>query len=126
PQCRHQRVFHRPAASAGLPHHDRRYAADRAAGHSRAGVNPGRMADQEFAAFHTSSFRWHPYTMCMANLSEADRYLLERISAGEAEGWTQLVQRYQGRLLAFARGRLSRKEEAEDLVQDTFVAFLEG
>src|SRR3954451_15374196 len=62
----------------------------------------------------------------MAELTEADRYLLQRIARGDAEGWSLLVERYQGRLLAFARSRLSRKEEAEDLVQDTFIAFLEG
>src|SRR5881394_3104014 len=62
----------------------------------------------------------------MAELTEGDRYLLERIARGDAEGWSQLVRTYQGRLLAFARSRLARKEEAEDLVQDTFIAFLEG
>ena len=62
----------------------------------------------------------------MAELAEADRYLLEQIDRGNPEGWSQLVQRYQGRLLAFARSRLSRKAEAEDLVQDTFIAFLEA
>src|SRR5437762_9988194 len=62
----------------------------------------------------------------MAELTQADRYLLDQIVRGDADGWSQLVARYQGRLLAFARGRLSRKEEAEDLVQDTFIAFLEG
>src|SRR5881398_1392574 len=62
----------------------------------------------------------------MPDLTEADRYLLNNITCGDAEAWAQLVQRYEGRLLAFARGRLSRKEEAEDLVQDTFIAFLEG
>ena len=62
----------------------------------------------------------------MAELSEGDRYLLQQITRGDAEGWSQLVRTYQGRLLAFARSRLARKEEAEDLVQDTFIAFLEG
>src|SRR5580765_4482030 len=62
----------------------------------------------------------------MAELTEGDRYLLQQIARGDGEGWSQLVERYQGRLLAFARSRLSRKEEAEDLVQDTFIAFLEG
>jgi RNA polymerase sigma factor (sigma-70 family) len=62
----------------------------------------------------------------MAELAEADRYLLEQIDRGNPEGWSQLVQRYQGRLLAFARSRLSRKAEADDLVQDTFIAFLEA
>lgn len=57
---------------------------------------------------------------------EADRYLLDQIRAGSADGWTQLVERYQGRLLAFARGKLPRSAEAEDLVQDTFVSFLTG
>ncbi|MCS7033087.1 MAG: sigma-70 family RNA polymerase sigma factor [Phycisphaerae bacterium] len=62
----------------------------------------------------------------MAELAEADRYLLELIDRGQPEGWSQLVARYQGRLLAFARSRLNRKAEAEDLVQETFVAFLES
>jgi RNA polymerase sigma factor (sigma-70 family) len=62
----------------------------------------------------------------MAELSEGDRYLLKQIIAGDSAGWSQLVTAYQGRLLAFARSRLARKEEAEDLVQDTFIAFLEG
>lgn len=62
----------------------------------------------------------------MADITEADRYLLRQILEGNSEGWSQLVERYQGRLLAFARGRLSRREEAEDLVQDTFIAFLES
>ena len=63
----------------------------------------------------------------MAELSEADRYLLRQIRAGESEGWSRLVERYQGRLLAFARARLPRRRaDAEDLVQDTFAAFLQS
>src|SRR3982751_6879276 len=62
----------------------------------------------------------------MAQISEADRYLIEQIRRGESAGWSQLVARYQGRLLAFARGQLSRKAEAEDLVQDTFLMFLQS
>lgn len=60
----------------------------------------------------------------MAQLSEADRYLIEQIRGGSSEGWSQLVARYEGRLLSFARSRLKRSSEAEDLVQDTFVSFL--
>jgi RNA polymerase sigma factor (sigma-70 family) len=62
----------------------------------------------------------------MPQLTEADRYLLQQIAGGDSSAWSQLVQRYQGRLLAFARGRLHRKDDAEDLVQDTFIAFLES
>jgi RNA polymerase sigma factor (sigma-70 family) len=60
----------------------------------------------------------------MAELTEAERYLLDGIRRGSPDGWSQLVQRYEGRLLAFARSRLRRASEAEDLVQDTFVSFL--
>jgi RNA polymerase sigma factor (sigma-70 family) len=62
----------------------------------------------------------------MSELAEADRYLLDQIDKGQPDGWSQLVSRYQGRLLAFARSRLARKAEAEDLVQETFVTFLKS
>jgi RNA polymerase sigma factor (sigma-70 family) len=62
----------------------------------------------------------------MAELSEGDKYLLEQIRRGDGEGWAALVERYQGRLLAFARGRLRQPADAEDIVQDTFFHFLKG
>jgi RNA polymerase sigma factor (sigma-70 family) len=60
----------------------------------------------------------------MAQISEADKYLLDLVRAGSPEGWSELVGRYEGRLLAFARGRMGA--EAEDLVQETFISFLKG
>ena len=62
----------------------------------------------------------------MSALSEADRFLLEQIRQGDAEGWRQLVDRYQGRLVAFARGKLRQSADAEDVVQETLMAFLKG
>ena len=62
----------------------------------------------------------------MAELTQADRYLLDQIRRGDAEGWSSLVTRYQGRLLAFARGRLKQSADAEDIVQETFFHFLKG
>ncbi len=62
----------------------------------------------------------------MSDLSEADRFLLEQIRQGDADGWRQLVERYQGRLVAFARSRLRQQADAEDLVQDTLMGFLKG
>jgi RNA polymerase sigma factor (sigma-70 family) len=62
----------------------------------------------------------------MAELSEADRFLLDRILRGDGDAWGQLVARYEGRLLAFARKRLQRKADAEDLVQDVFFSFLQS
>lgn len=58
--------------------------------------------------------------------SDADRYLLDRVRQQDGEAWSQLVARYQGRLLAFARARAARGSDPEDLVQDTFLNFLKG
>jgi len=60
----------------------------------------------------------------MSELTQADRYLLEQIRQGEPPGWSQLIERYQGRLLAFAQSRLAQRADAEDIVQETFLAFL--
>ncbi len=62
----------------------------------------------------------------MSELSEADRYLLELIRQGDGEGWSQVVARYEGRLLAFARGKVRAASDAEDLVQETFISFLKA
>lgn len=62
----------------------------------------------------------------MSDFSQADRYLLDQIRTGSSEGWSQLVERYEGRLLAFARAKMPRAADAEDLVQETFVSFLQG
>jgi RNA polymerase sigma factor (sigma-70 family) len=62
----------------------------------------------------------------MNDQTEAERYLLEEIRRGSGEAWSQLVERYQGRLTAFARRRVPKGIEADDLVQDTFLNFLHG
>ena len=62
----------------------------------------------------------------MSDLSQGERYLVEQIRRGDAEAWSQLVERFQGRLLAFARSRGINRSDAEDLVQETFVQFLKG
>jgi RNA polymerase sigma-70 factor, ECF subfamily len=58
--------------------------------------------------------------------SEADRQLVERVRAGEAEAWQQCIDLYEGRLLAFARTRLQDRSAAEDIVQETFLGFLKA
>ena len=62
----------------------------------------------------------------MNELSEADRYLLQQIRNGNADGWSQLIERYQGRLVSFARRQLGNDADADDVVQETFVNFLTG
>ena len=59
----------------------------------------------------------------MTRLTEADQYLLDGIRRGDEPSWTELVRRYQGRLHAFAR-RHGNPDDAEDIVQETFLSFL--
>jgi len=56
--------------------------------------------------------------------SESDRLLVRQIRAGDARAWEQLVEQFEGRLLAFALHKLRNRTAAEDVVQDTFVGFL--
>jgi len=57
---------------------------------------------------------------------KADQFLVEQIRGGDQTAWRQLIERYSGRLLAFARTRTARLADAEDLVQETFVGFLQS
>ena len=62
----------------------------------------------------------------MKKVSQAEEYLLEQIRRGDNEAWSQLVDRYEGRLLQFAQAKLARRADYEDIVQETFVSFLKG
>lgn len=62
----------------------------------------------------------------MSHISHAESYLLDQIRAGDTQAWSDLLQRYQGRLLAFARSRMAPRADAEDIVQETFISFLKG
>lgn len=56
--------------------------------------------------------------------NDADAFLIAAIRDGDERAWQQLIQRYQGRLLAFARSRLKVGGEAEDAVQETLLGFV--
>jgi len=58
--------------------------------------------------------------------SESDKQLVKRIRQGEAAAWQECIDLFEGRLLAFARSRLSDKTSAEDVVQETFMGFLKA
>ncbi|MEX2118763.1 MAG: sigma-70 family RNA polymerase sigma factor [Pirellulales bacterium] len=60
----------------------------------------------------------------MPPTSESDALLIQRIRAGEAEAWNELIARFEGRLLAFVETRLRRRAASEDVVQETFIGFL--
>jgi RNA polymerase sigma-70 factor, ECF subfamily len=55
---------------------------------------------------------------------DADSFLITAIRKGDQRAWRQLIERYQGRLLAFAKSRLGSASEAEDVLQDAFLGFV--
>jgi RNA polymerase sigma-70 factor, ECF subfamily len=56
--------------------------------------------------------------------SESDRLLIQQIRKGDQRAWETLIARYEGRLLAFVDRRIHDRGAAEDVVQETFVGFL--
>src|SRR5436309_3809358 len=56
--------------------------------------------------------------------SESDRLLIQQIRQSDVGAWETLIARYEGRLLAFVERRLHDRAASEDVVQETFVGFL--
>jgi len=52
---------------------------------------------------------------------ELDRALLERIAAGDSEAFAELVRRYQKKVFAVGYGFFRDRDEALDIVQETFM-----
>jgi RNA polymerase sigma-70 factor (ECF subfamily) len=60
----------------------------------------------------------------MSNASQTDNVLIDRIRKGDLDAWGDLIARYEGRLLAYVQSRLSNRSASEDIVQETFIGFL--
>jgi RNA polymerase sigma-70 factor (ECF subfamily) len=56
--------------------------------------------------------------------NQTDTLLVRRIRSGDADAWNDLIARYQGRLLAFAESRLRKRDVSEDVVQESFIGFV--
>ena len=56
--------------------------------------------------------------------SDSDRLMIQQIRQGDTRAWETLISRYEGRLLAFVQRRLRDRAASEDVVQETFVGFL--
>src|SRR6516165_10225666 len=56
--------------------------------------------------------------------SDSDRLLVQQIRQGDARAWETLISRYEGRLLAFVQRRIRDRGASEDVVQETFIGFL--
>jgi RNA polymerase sigma factor (sigma-70 family) len=57
-------------------------------------------------------------------VSDAEAFLIQAVQRGEPDAWRQVIERYEGRLLSFARRMLAQPSEAEDLVQEAFLGLL--
>jgi RNA polymerase sigma-70 factor, ECF subfamily len=55
---------------------------------------------------------------------ESDKLLVARIRRQEPDAWQECIDRFEGRLLAFADSRLRDRAAAEDVVQESFLGFL--
>src|SRR5262245_44200003 len=56
--------------------------------------------------------------------SDSDQLLVQQIRQGDPRAWEALIARYEGRLLAFVERRIRDRASSEDVVQETFVGFL--
>ncbi|QDV44118.1 ECF RNA polymerase sigma factor SigD [Stieleria neptunia] len=59
-----------------------------------------------------------------SNGPSADELLVAQIRDGDSDAWQSLIDRYEGRLLAYTRSRIRDSAAAEDIVQEAFVGFL--
>lgn len=54
----------------------------------------------------------------------ANQVLVAKIREGDSDAWQSLIDRFEGRLLAYTRSRIRDSAAAEDIVQEAFVGFL--
>ncbi|MBN2181473.1 MAG: sigma-70 family RNA polymerase sigma factor [Sedimentisphaerales bacterium] len=62
----------------------------------------------------------------LLRVTKAEQYLLDKIRLGNTQAWSEFVDRYRGRLMSFAMAKLFQSADAEDAVQETFVAFIKN
>ncbi|WP_197452928.1 RNA polymerase sigma factor [Rosistilla oblonga] len=60
----------------------------------------------------------------MMSETQANSLLVSRIREGDQRAWEDLIDRYEGRLLAFAESRIRNRAASEDIVQEAFIGFL--
>lgn len=59
-------------------------------------------------------------------LSDADTALLERLRERDERAFVELLEQYHAPLVRFLRGYVPTQDLAEDVAQETWVAFLQG
>lgn len=56
--------------------------------------------------------------------SESEAWMVDRIRTGDQQAWQVFIGKFEGRLLSYVEQRLSERSHAEDIVQETFIGFL--
>ena len=56
--------------------------------------------------------------------TQATKILIDRVRQGDQSAWEELINLYEGRLIAFAESRIGNRAASEDIVQEAFVGFL--
>src|SRR5262245_17617653 len=56
--------------------------------------------------------------------TDVEKLLIKEVRSGDPNAWQQLIEKYEGRLLAFVDSRLHDRAASEDAVQETFIGFL--
>jgi RNA polymerase sigma-70 factor, ECF subfamily len=57
-------------------------------------------------------------------MPQSDALLIDEVRRGDEGAWREVIDRYEGRLLAFVGGRVPDRSTAEDIVQETFIGLL--
>lgn len=57
-------------------------------------------------------------------MAEVDKLLVQEIRSGADDAWMRFVDRFSGRLQAFVRKRIRDSATVEDIVQETFIGFI--
>jgi len=60
----------------------------------------------------------------MVGNRQFDKVLVDSIRRGDEDAWRELIDRYEGRLLAYVDSRLRNRSSSQDVVQEAFVGFL--
>ena len=57
-------------------------------------------------------------------MAEVDKLLIQEIRSGGDDAWMRFVDRFGGRLQAFVRKKIRDPATVEDIVQETFIGFI--
>lgn len=60
------------------------------------------------------------------SLQQEEQSLIARLRSGDAGAFDELVNKHHGALIRMARGHVADREAAEEVVQDTWMAVIEG